>query len=198
MQASDEAAKSIVAIKGILYGTADQEPQQEVIAQLSQEIYTSHVLKMIVQNLHRIDFEVSVWSKPNSSVKAGKVNVFCEKPTLKSPAKSGNQNNQNISVSLTLLLTLLFIYHGQWLMELEKKDRQQQSNNIAPNHNTNPLQPAKGWSGIEEAKLATIVWWRAYCNHCGIFPWANYYSSAWCVWCPNKKTVFTAFFIVSS
>ena len=91
LQASDEAAKSIVAIKGILYGTADQEPQQEVIAQLSQEIYTSHVLKMIVQNLHRIDFEVSVWSKPNSSSKAGMVNVFYEKPTLKLPAKSGNQ-----------------------------------------------------------------------------------------------------------
>jgi len=56
-KASDEASKSIVAIKGILYGTADQEPQQEIIAQLSQEIYSSHVLKTLVQNLHRIDFE---------------------------------------------------------------------------------------------------------------------------------------------
>ena len=56
-------------------------------------------------------------------------------------------------------------------MELEKKDRQQQSNSTIPNHNTNPLQPVKRWSGIEEAKLV-------YCNHCGIFPWANYYSSA--------------------
>jgi len=59
MQANEEVTKSLGAIKLILYGTADQEPQQEVIAQLSQEFYNSGVILTLIQSLHRVDFEVS-------------------------------------------------------------------------------------------------------------------------------------------
>mgnify|MGYP001793260299 CR=1 FL=1 len=55
-QANDDVTKCIVAIKSILYGGADQEPQAEVISQLSVEMY--NVLEMLFTNLHRIDFEV--------------------------------------------------------------------------------------------------------------------------------------------
>lgn len=47
-------------IKNMLYGTADTEPQTDiVVAQLAQELYNSTLLLLFIQNLARIDFEVS-------------------------------------------------------------------------------------------------------------------------------------------
>ncbi|KAF6032754.1 CAB39L [Bugula neritina] len=56
-KANDELVKSISSIKLFLYGSAEQEPQQDVIAQLSQEIYSSSLLHNLLVNLHLIDFE---------------------------------------------------------------------------------------------------------------------------------------------
>ncbi len=42
----------------MLYGTAEQEPQAELVAQLAQEMYHQNMLLLLVQNLNRIDFEV--------------------------------------------------------------------------------------------------------------------------------------------
>lgn len=43
----------------MLYGTAEAEPQADiVVAQLAQELYNSNLLLLLVQNLSRIDFEV--------------------------------------------------------------------------------------------------------------------------------------------
>lgn len=43
----------------MLYGTAETEPQADiVVAQLAQELYNSNLLLLLVQNLSRIDFEV--------------------------------------------------------------------------------------------------------------------------------------------
>ncbi|XP_067947996.1 protein Mo25-like [Watersipora subatra] len=56
-KANEEVAKTIAGIKQTLYGSAEQEPQQDIIAQLSQEIYGSHLLHSLILNLHRIDFE---------------------------------------------------------------------------------------------------------------------------------------------
>ena len=57
-QAADEAAKQLVAIKNLLYGSGEQEPQSELAAQLAQEFYNHDMLLHLVQNLHRLDFEV--------------------------------------------------------------------------------------------------------------------------------------------
>ena len=47
-------------IKNMLYGTADTEPQTDiVVAQLAQELYNSTLLLLFIQNLARIDFEVN-------------------------------------------------------------------------------------------------------------------------------------------
>lgn len=47
-----------VSIKNMLYGTADSEPQTDiVVSQLAQELYNSNMLLLLVQNLSRIDFE---------------------------------------------------------------------------------------------------------------------------------------------
>ncbi|XP_048744657.1 protein Mo25-like [Ostrea edulis] len=56
-KATEDVSKNLSAIKTILYGAGDQEPQSELVAQLSQEMYNTHMLPTLVQQLHRIDFE---------------------------------------------------------------------------------------------------------------------------------------------
>ena len=59
MQAQEDVSKNLVHIKNMLYGTAESEPQADiVVAQLAQELYNSNLLLLLVQNLSRIDFEV--------------------------------------------------------------------------------------------------------------------------------------------
>ena len=55
-QIADDVTKCISGIKNILYGTNDQEPQTEVIAQLSQEIYNANLIKIMIDNIIRVDF----------------------------------------------------------------------------------------------------------------------------------------------
>jgi len=40
-----------------LYGTNDQEPQTELIAQLAQEIYNANLISIMIDNINRVDFE---------------------------------------------------------------------------------------------------------------------------------------------
>lgn len=59
LQAQEDVSKNLVHIKNMLYGTAETEPQADiVVAQLAQELYNSNLLLLLVQNLSRIDFEV--------------------------------------------------------------------------------------------------------------------------------------------
>lgn len=37
-----------------------EPPQTEVVAQIAQEIYSSHLLLIMIQNLAKVDFEVRV------------------------------------------------------------------------------------------------------------------------------------------
>lgn len=57
-QASEEVSKSLLAMKEILYGTNEKEPQTEAVAQLAQELYNSGLLSTLVADLQLIDFEV--------------------------------------------------------------------------------------------------------------------------------------------
>ncbi|XP_037933278.1 protein Mo25 [Teleopsis dalmanni] len=57
-KAQEDVSKNLVSIKNMLYGSSDAEPPADyVVAQLSQELYNSNLLLMLIQNLHRIDFE---------------------------------------------------------------------------------------------------------------------------------------------
>lgn len=57
-KAQEDVSKNLVSIKNMLYGTSDSEPPADyVVAQLSQELYNSNLLLLLIQNLHRIDFE---------------------------------------------------------------------------------------------------------------------------------------------
>lgn len=61
LQASEEVSKSLLAMKEILYGTSEKEPQTEAVAQLAQELYNSGLLSTLVADLQLIDFEVGGW-----------------------------------------------------------------------------------------------------------------------------------------
>ncbi|XP_002737733.1 calcium-binding protein 39-like [Saccoglossus kowalevskii] len=56
-KASEDVSKTLISMKNILYGTGDQEPQTELVAQLAQELYNSNLLLILIQNLQKIDFE---------------------------------------------------------------------------------------------------------------------------------------------
>ncbi|EDV29211.1 Calcium-binding protein 39-like [Trichoplax sp. H2] len=56
-KATDEIGKQLVAMKNILCGVGDQEPQTEQVAQLAQEIYNFDLLLFLVNHLHRLEFE---------------------------------------------------------------------------------------------------------------------------------------------
>uniref|UniRef100_A0A2H6N468 Uncharacterized protein n=1 Tax=Micrurus carvalhoi TaxID=3147026 RepID=A0A2H6N468_9SAUR len=57
-KATEEVSKNLVAMKEILYGTNEKEPQTEAVAQLAQELYNSGLLSTLVADLQLIDFEV--------------------------------------------------------------------------------------------------------------------------------------------
>lgn len=57
-KSQEDVSKNLVLIKNMLYGTSDSEPQTDiVVAQLSQELYNSGLLVMLIHNLSRVDFE---------------------------------------------------------------------------------------------------------------------------------------------
>ncbi|KAG7456361.1 calcium-binding protein 39 [Solea senegalensis] len=56
-KATEEVSKSLVAMKEILYGTNEKEPQTEAVAQLAQELYNSGLLGTLIADLQLIDFE---------------------------------------------------------------------------------------------------------------------------------------------
>nr|DBA25915.1 TPA: hypothetical protein GDO54_010242 [Pyxicephalus adspersus] len=56
-KATEEVSKNLVAMKEILYGTNEKEPQTEAVAQLAQELYNSGLLGTLVADLQLIDFE---------------------------------------------------------------------------------------------------------------------------------------------
>jgi len=47
-----------MAMKLMLYGENDNEPNPEIVSQLAQEIYTMDILQLLVQNISRFEFEV--------------------------------------------------------------------------------------------------------------------------------------------
>jgi calcium binding protein 39 len=55
---NEEISKTLVLIKGILYGEVDTDPSPELVAQLSQEIYNNDVLPLLIQYIGKFEFEV--------------------------------------------------------------------------------------------------------------------------------------------
>ncbi|KAL9963438.1 hypothetical protein ACROYT_G026949 [Oculina patagonica] len=56
-KALEDLAKQLSAMKTILYGSGDQAPLTEHVAQLAQETYNSDIFLALLPLLHRLDFE---------------------------------------------------------------------------------------------------------------------------------------------
>ncbi|XP_039250009.1 calcium-binding protein 39-like [Styela clava] len=56
-KASEDVLKQLQAMKMILHGTENHEPNAEIVAQLAQEAYNNHLLFKMINYLHLIDFE---------------------------------------------------------------------------------------------------------------------------------------------
>lgn len=55
--------KSLILCKPIVFLILDQEPQTDLVAQLSQEFYNSDIFEQILNNLAKLDFEVRIEEK---------------------------------------------------------------------------------------------------------------------------------------
>jgi len=53
----ETVSSNLVAMKQVLYGDAENEPVPELVAQLSQEIYSTDTLVSLVQHLGKLEFE---------------------------------------------------------------------------------------------------------------------------------------------
>ncbi|RKO96164.1 hypothetical protein CXG81DRAFT_17360 [Caulochytrium protostelioides] len=56
-RANEEISKHLIAIKAILYGEGETDPNPEYVAQISQEIYTNDLLPLLVNNIGKFEFE---------------------------------------------------------------------------------------------------------------------------------------------
>ncbi|KAI8051480.1 Mo25-PA [Syncephalis plumigaleata] len=54
---AEDISKSLAAMKIILYGDGDNDPSPELIAQLSQEIYSNDILGLLVKHMALLEFE---------------------------------------------------------------------------------------------------------------------------------------------
>jgi len=56
-KAQEDVSKQLVNIKNMLFGTESEQQSDIILAQLSQEMYNSGLLLLLLRNLHKIDFE---------------------------------------------------------------------------------------------------------------------------------------------
>lgn len=56
-KAVEDITKQLQACKTILYGSGDQDPHAETVAQLAQAFYGDHMFLSLVKNLAKLDFE---------------------------------------------------------------------------------------------------------------------------------------------
>ena len=59
-KAQEDVSKHLVSITGLLVGADTDQQSDIVLAQLSQEMYNSGLLLLLLKNMHRIDFEVEI------------------------------------------------------------------------------------------------------------------------------------------
>uniref|UniRef100_A0A0K0FA48 Protein Mo25 (inferred by orthology to a D. melanogaster protein) n=2 Tax=Strongyloides TaxID=6247 RepID=A0A0K0FA48_STRVS len=56
-KAIEEVSRSLQQVKNVIYGQDGQEPNNEQVGQLAQEIYGASVIPLLIKHLNRFDFE---------------------------------------------------------------------------------------------------------------------------------------------
>ena len=67
-KAQEDVSKHLVTITTLLFGSDSEQQSDIALAQLSQEMYNSGLLLLLLKNMHKIDFEVSnnaIYSQKN-------------------------------------------------------------------------------------------------------------------------------------
>ena len=57
-KANEDISKNLVAMKNILYGDGENEPNPELASQLASEAISSDLLILLVHNIQGFEFEV--------------------------------------------------------------------------------------------------------------------------------------------
>ncbi|ESN90647.1 hypothetical protein HELRODRAFT_189935 [Helobdella robusta] len=87
---NDEISQNLLSIKTFLYGSTDQEPQADIIPQVAQEIYQVNLLIILIENLHKLEFEA------RKDVAQILSNLLKRKIGTRSPTITYIQEHQNI------------------------------------------------------------------------------------------------------
>ncbi len=87
MQATEEINKSLAAMKAILYGEADHEPDLDTIRSLGEEIETAKLGCAMVQSIELLEFEarkdvVQIFSNLLRRQVGVTTNILRERPEL--------------------------------------------------------------------------------------------------------------------
>lgn len=101
-KSSEEVSKCLSAMKNMLYGTGDHEPQTEQIAQLAQEVYNSSLLLFLIKHLSRIDFEgkkdvASIFNhllRRQIGTRTPTVEYICTRPEILTALMEGYENQE--------------------------------------------------------------------------------------------------------
>lgn len=102
VKASDDVSKTLLAIKNMLYGSADQDPLTELNAQLAQEMYNSDMLVLLIENLHKVDFEgkkdvAQIFSsllRRQIGTRLPTVDYICQRPKILKLLMEGYKNQE--------------------------------------------------------------------------------------------------------
>ena len=57
-KAQEDVSKHLQSIISLMFGSDSEQQSDIVLAQISQEMYNSGLLPLLLKNMHRIDFEV--------------------------------------------------------------------------------------------------------------------------------------------
>lgn len=100
-KALEDIGKYLAAMKGILYGTGEQEPQTELVAQLAQEFYTNNLIQDLLDNLSKMDFEAKkdvaqIFNnilRRQIGIRTPTVEYICTKPEILTKLVKGYENS---------------------------------------------------------------------------------------------------------
>lgn len=100
-KALEDIGKYLAAMKGVLYGSGEQEPQTELVAQLAQEFYTNDLIQLLLDNLARMDFEAKkdvaqIFNnilRRQIGVRTPTVEYICTKPEILKKLTKGYENS---------------------------------------------------------------------------------------------------------
>ncbi|KAN0047572.1 hypothetical protein ACTA71_001955 [Dictyostelium dimigraforme] len=104
-KASEEISKCLQEIKKILHGDSEHEPNQEVVAVLSNEICTSDLVQILIKDLNKLEFEAkkdvaqifNILLRHKNGARSPIVEYIAKNPEILDSLVKGSNNTNNRS-----------------------------------------------------------------------------------------------------